>query len=392
MRSLKAIIVGCFLTAGCAVPGPSGDGPPEEPRAAAADGLADAPTVSRRANRVLLITSDENEEDAGSFRQALSSLGVFYERRGAIAIRVIDDVTTVGELFDLFDELSATEDPFDRVVLLGHGGFDGPVFDWETEESHFETDVESEDGSIVDELFIAGRYQPGARVTTTLQFRSEDLPELRTYLLEHGAPSHPFALNEDLPPIREYVDGLVTEQCLDLWRTACDQHCAQSWESSPRAPDSDVIASCTEECMVDQHARRYCDFYSIDHAAPSAVADIGAEVTGTIRLKSTDVRNPNAFERFASGLASVTRESGLIFLAHCNAATPPDEARAESVHHGNSFAHRVARASGRFVGAPIGLTAWHEIMGRIPSLERGNDQDVIRIASPDSRSGDFVGP
>jgi hypothetical protein len=320
-------------------------------------------------------SSDHWKKDVGAFKDAARALQQFYGSLGA--------AVTVQEIWDWNDFIQRTNaigaqgHPFDRVILIGHGAFDGPMLSDTVLEASFEPG----------RLRKVTQYQPGDEFINVVTYDPDESAEFSAFVaansarLLDGQTSLISGLAEHLG-----VDPACVDDCHMREQQAHEATCRPTCDQRPSCValtddlKTDCIAGCMAECTME-----YLEDYVIGGCEDMCVTP------RSYRVDSSEQRTEPEFDKFAAGLRAVTSPHGLVVLEHCNAATPvdppgetPTYLSQHAFHHGphRSFVELVADAAGRYAAGPIGTTSWDDAVKRVEALERDQDQHYLRIIKP----------
>lgn len=248
---------------------------------------------------------------------------------------------------------------FDRVIFIGHGGFDGPILNPGVFGRGFT--IETGKGK----LFRGIESQPGLQQPLTITYDVSRNLAFSTYIASHWQEL--LRLDVDAISILQELGNRL--QPLD---GACFKHCLS--EKAVLASDGEGGANKLNTC---EWVCRTPLFLS------SSVAGIA----------------PDRFLLFAHSLRSLVSNTGLIMLGFCNPGTLADEGETQWVRDGmlvnstlggapyESYVDLLAAATGRTVVGPIGKTSAEDIVVHMRLLEGQHVQRYLRIATPASRAG-----
>lgn len=240
---------------------------------------------------------------------------------------------------------------FDRVVFIGHGGFDGPILN---------------DGVIrqersAGEATRAVESQPGVRHVLSFHYGRFGNLAFRDYVHDHWQQLMSMSDADVIHNLRRQEERL---QPLD---SACFNR---------RCPPAQLTAAEPQARAVRLKA---CDFACRD---PVFVWRIHHDVA------------EDRFFQFTATLRSLTAKRGLVFFGSCNPGSrltrEPEPWEDEglliksSLAGGphESYVHLVAAAAGRTAAGPIGKSSAEDIVDRIRLLESGRFQRYLCVAEP----------
>ena len=248
---------------------------------------------------------------------------------------------------------------FDRVIFIGHGGFDGPVLNEEVLKQ--DLTIKGTRGKI-DRV---AESQPGLQEVLTITYDTSQNQAFSEYLasrwqeLVQAKPADVFQILKQLENRLQPLDHACFER-----------HCSEV--QLAEAPNEDAreirLSACESICR-----------------------------TPLFVLKSDDQIAPEQFSLFANSLRSLVKRDGLIFFGECNPGTVvaktdlPNDVYGTLIHSAlaggpyESYVDLLAAATGRTAAGPIGESSAKDIVDRIMMLENDRPQRYLCIITPPAR-------
>lgn len=252
------------------------------------------------------------------------------------------------DYYDQIDGLLRQSAIFDRVIFVGHGGFDGPILNQAVFRQSFEANAR---GGV---LSRGIETQPGVQQSLAITYDTPSNPAFSDYIATHWREL--LALDTDPVPILSDLEARLQP----------------------------VDASCSNRCLAEASAA------GVDRLAACDSICRDALFTTRWALEAA----PERFWLFADKLRSLVAARGLILLGFCN----PGSMAYEGEHTWDSdgllvhsslaggphetYVHLLAAATGRTAAGPIGKTSADDIVARIGMLERSRFQRYLRIVAP----------
>lgn len=293
----------------------------------------------------LLHKGDDPRESERWPEGPAAEIARFYRARFRAQVEWLREVREWSDYYARIDALLRRATVFDRIVFIGHGGFDGPVLD----DAVFREGLELSDG--VGTLYRGIEAQPGLQRTVTITYDVAHNPAFNDYLAEHWRE----LVGLDADPVGELR---AQEKRLQPLNPACTSHClSQAGEGGP--------ATCEWVCRDP--------LFSAESAEKPA---------------------PDRFWRFAGGLRQLLAEDGLILIGSCNPGTVAREGpnpwdRDGILMHAAltrgdhpSYVHLLSAATGRRVAGPVGKAGADEIVASVVRLENRSGQGRLRLVVP----------
>lgn len=315
--------------------------------------------LRRPPGRVLLIpllSRDPHTTESPRWsEQPARTLEAFYRNQLKADVTRLRDVWSWSDYYRLVEQLLKHSPPFDRVMFISHGGFDGPVL----KNAVYDKKLVVSDGK--GELLQYSEAQPGLNNVLSITYHTETNPGFSDYMALHWDELASMKTAEIWPQLKALVKQLEP----------LNQDCFQRYCSA------DVLATSPE------HLREY-----------------RIEICESIcrrplfQLKTSAEISPERFFHFTNTLKSLVTEDGLIFFGTCNpgSAVPArilerDEteylintALAGGPHR--SYVHLVSSATGRTTAGPIGQSSAEDIVNRVIMFENGQPQRHLCLVGP----------
>lgn len=249
--------------------------------------------------------------------------------------------------------------PFDRVIFIGHGGYDGPILNGRIVQSALTVEGEHAQATRIVEA------QPGLEETVTISYSIGQNRDFSRFMESHWKQ---LSRKEPADIRKILLNGERRLQPLDL---ACmERQCpAEAFASLPDDSDREIKrAACESVCRNPLFVWR-----------------------------SSDEIAPERFRTFVRSLGSLTARDGLIVLGMCNPGSDVPERESPwdvggALVHSNlasgphqTYVHLLAAASARTVAGPIGKTSAEDVVSRITGFEERRPQRNLRIVAPATR-------
>jgi len=355
-KALKIWLVAIFLLywhAGLAV---SGENQPLSP-CPPPEALSQL-SLEKPPKRVLLVPllsgRPDTRPDRWSERPA-ASIADFYRRRFGAVVNVMWDIWSWRDFYEQAEQIQRNLAPFDRIIFIGHGGFDGPILD----EGVYQQNLIIEGDKT--ELLQFSEAQPGLKNVISIRYDSKQNRQFADYMAAHTEELARLGQSSLWPLLKDLESQL---QPLD---NACfDHYCS-----------ADNLATTGKELAATRIAicRRICR-------------------KPLFELKPRVEISPERFSLFAKTLDLLATSNGLIFFGACNpgsAAPQQTPAWAETellINSGiaggpyNSYVHLMSAATGRITAGPIGNSSGDDIVNRIMLFESNRRQHYLCIVTP----------
>jgi hypothetical protein len=286
-------------------------------------------------------------------------LKAYYKNRFHAKVQVLHNIWNWSDYYRQTEQLAAESPPFDRVIFISHGGFDGPVMKNAAFWQNFE--VTGNQGKLLQH----SEAQPGLLNIMLITYDTGKNRVFSDYIASRVQDFESMKSSD----IFHQLKGL--EKRLQPLDQACfDRYCgADALAASPerlRPYRLDICRSTCREPLFEQ--------------------------------KNTAEISSERFFAFTKSLSSLAKENGLIFFGACNpgSAAPKKEQEesdetellinstlADGPHQ--SYVHLISAATGRVAAGPIGQSSATDIVNRVKLFESNRAQRNLCIASPQAR-------
>lgn len=282
-------------------------------------------------------------------------LNTFYKKQFNATVKQLKDVWIWSDYYQQVEQLMKQSLPFDRVIFISHGGFDGPV--------------------LANALYLQELQVSGAK--SKLLLRSEAQPGLMNEM------SITYATQKN-QIFSDYIDlhqsDFAAMKSTDIWHQLkglekqlqpLDNACFQLYCSA------DKLATMLEE-------RRTYQLYLCELICRESLFE----------LKTSVEISPERFFHFTKSLNSLVTADGLIFFGACNPGTKAPKKAVEwdetellinSTLAGGphqSYVHLISATTGRITAGPIGDSSAEDIVNRIIKFETNRYQHNLCLVSP----------
>jgi len=310
----------------------------------------------KRVLLVPLLSRDPHTTESPRWsEQPARVLEAFYSNRFNAVVMQLRDVWSWTDYYQQVEQLLQQSPPFDRVIFISHGGFDGPVL----KNAMYWQDFKVTGGK--GQLLQLSEAQPGLENVLSITYDTEKNRVFSDYIASRWPELAPMKLSDIWHQLKE-----LEKQIQPLDRTCYDRYC------SP-----DRLATSPENL---HEARR--DICQLVCREPLFDLKTSAEIS------------PERFFHFTKTLSSLVTKDGLIFFGACNPGSAAPEKVLErdetellinSTLAGGphkSYVHLVSAATGRFTAGPIGNSSAEDIVKRIILFENNRPQRFLCIAAP----------
>ncbi|MDD5322635.1 MAG: hypothetical protein PHD43_18880 [Methylococcales bacterium] len=287
--------------------------------------------------------------------QPARTLEAFYRNRFNAVVKQLRDVWSWSDYYQQVEQITQQSPPFDRVIFISHGGFDGPILKNAMYWHAF--DVTEGKGK----LLQFSEAQPGLKNVLSVTYDTEKNRIFSDYMASHWHELAPMNFS-------------------DIW------HLLTGWEKQ--------ILPLNSACF-----QRYC---SPDRLAARRGQQLEYQVylcellcrESLFKQKISVEISPERFFNFTKSLNSLVTTDGLIFFGACNPGSTAPEKVVErdeidllinSTLAGGphkSYVHLVSAATGRITAGPIGSSSADDIVNRIIMFETRHPQRYLCIAAP----------
>jgi hypothetical protein len=249
--------------------------------------------------------------------------------------------------------------PFDRVIFIGHGGYDGPILN-----GHVVQDALTREGEHAQATRII-EAQPGLEETVTISYNIGQNRDFSRFMESHWKQLS----RKEPEEIRKIL--LDRERKLQPLDLACmERQCpAAELASLPDNSNREIRrAACESVCRNPLFVWR-----------------------------SSEQLAPERFRTFARSLSSLAAPDGLVVLGMCNPGSDVPERESPwdvggALVHSNlasgphqTYVHLLAAAAARTIAGPIGKTSAEDVVSRITGFEERRPQRNLRIVAPATR-------
>jgi len=308
---------------------------------------------------VPLLSKDPYTNESSRWsEQPARTLEAFYRNRFNASVKQLRDVWNWTDYYQQIEQMVQQSPPFDRVIFISHGGFDGPILKNTVFWQDFQ--VTGSKGKLLQH----SEAQPGLKNMLSITYDTQKNRIFSDYMASHWPELAPMNFTD----IWHQLTGLE-KQLLAL-----DSACFQRYCSPDRLA--------TWQGQQLEYQLYLCELFCRE---------------SLFQLKTSVEISPERFFHFTKSLSSIVTADGLIFFGACNpgSASPekvvkPDETEllintttAGGPH--KSYVHLVSAATGRITAGPIGDSSAEDIVNRIIKFETGRPQNNLCIAAPASK-------
>lgn len=287
--------------------------------------------------------------------QPARTLEVFYRNRFNATVEKLRDVWNWTDYYQQVEQMVQQSPPFDRVIFISHGGFDGPILT----NALFEHDLQVTGNKR--KLLLFSEEQPGLKNVLSIAYDTDKNSVFNDYLASHWsefAEMEPTNVWHLLKGLEKQVQPL-------------DSECFQRYCSPDKLP--------TNPIDLRESRLNLCELICRE---PLFEQKTAVEIF------------PERFFRFTKTLSSLVTPDGLIFFGACNpgSAAPVKVGQSNKIEllinstlaggpH-NSYVHLVSAATGRITAGPIGSSSAKDIVDRIVMFESGRPQRNLCVVTP----------
>lgn len=312
--------------------------------------------------RVLLIpllSKDPHSNESPRWsEQPARTLKAFYRSRFHANVTTLHDLWSWSDYYRQVEEMTKQTPPFDRVIFISHGGFDGPVLKnavyWQNLE------ITENKGK----LLQLSEAQPGLQNETSITYDTDKNTIFSDYMATRWPEMAPMKADDTF----HLLKGLE-KQLQPLDHVCYARYCsAERLASQPERLRPYLLDSCEMMCRKPLFVQ-----------------------------KTSSKISPERFFHFTKSLSTLTKENGLIFFGACNPGTAATERTREhddtdllinSTLAGGphrTYVHLVSAATGRITAGPIGQSSAEDIVKRVMLFENNQIQRNLCIVSPPAK-------
>ena len=313
----------------------------------------------RRVLLVPLLSRDPHTTESPRWsEQPARTLNAFYRNRFNADVTQLRDVWSWTDYYRQVEQIVQQSPPFDRVIFISHGGFDGPVLKNAVFGQNFQ--VTGNTGK----LLQLSEAQPGLENAMSITYDTEKNRIFSDYMASHWpelAPMKPTDIWHRLKELEKQIQPL-------------DLACFQNYCSPEK------LTTSSEEQR--EYRLHLCELICRDPL---------------FEQKTTVEISPERFFHFTKTLSSLVTEDGLIFFGACN---PGSEAPVKVLEKDDtellinsplaggpheSYVHLVSAVTGRITAGPIGQSSADDIVNRVITFETGRPQHNLCIVAPPAK-------
>ncbi|MGR8950912.1 MAG: hypothetical protein ACU83V_00635 [Gammaproteobacteria bacterium] len=315
--------------------------------------------VRRTPKRVLivpLLSRDPHTTESPRWsEQPARTLGSFYRKRFNAVVTQMHDVWSWGDYYRQVEQMEGQSKPFDRVIFISHGGFDGPVL----KNTVFWHDLQISGGK--GKLVQFSEAQPGLKNALSIEY--------------------------DLEKNRVFTDYMASR-----WRDLAPLRTAEIWQLLKGMEMR--LQPLDRECY-----QRYCSRDKLA-ASPEHLRSQRTEICertcreALFQLKTSAEISSERFFHFTTSLNSLAARDGLIFFGTCNpgSAAPEKKPKKDETEFlinstlaggpHRTYVHLVSAATGHVTAGPIGNSSAEDIVNRIILFESNRPQRNLCVVEP----------
>ena len=287
--------------------------------------------------------------------QPARTLEAFYRKQFNADVKQLRDVWSWKDYYQQVEQIVRQSAPFDRVIFIGHGGFDGPILN--NAEYWHSFEVEGNNGK----LLQFSEAQPGLKNLWTITYDTEKNRIFSDYM----AARWPELALMKFSDIWHLLTALE-KKLLPLDRACFQRSC----------PPERLAALLGQKLEYQLYL---CELFCRE---------------SLFKLKTSVELSPERFFYFTKSLNSLVTADGLIFFGSCN---PGSAAPKKVVERGKidllinstlaggpykSYVHLVSAVTGIITAGPIGNSSAGDIVNRLIMFETGRPQRNLCIAAP----------
>lgn len=315
--------------------------------------------VQQRPRRVLLVPLLSREphttESPRWSEYPARVLEAFYRNRFHADVTQLRNVWDWTDYFQQVERILGQSPPFDRVVFISHGGFDGPVLQNVVFWQNFKVTGNKA------EFLQLSEAQPGLENALSITYDTEKNRIFSDYMVSHWP---------ELAPMKS-TDVWHLLKGLEKQIQPLDNACFQNYCSPERLATS-----------PEQQRGYRLNLCELICREPLFEQKTSVEIS------------PERFFHFTKSLSSLATKDGLIFFGACNPGSAAPERVVErdeteflinsTLGDGphKSYVHLVSAVTGRVTAGPIGDSSAEDIINRVIMLETRRPQRNLCIVAP----------
>jgi hypothetical protein len=282
-------------------------------------------------------------------------LEAFYRNRFNAEVQQLRNVWSWTAYYQQVEQMVRQSPPFDRVIFISHGGFDGPILNNTVFWKDFQ--VTGSKGK----LLQYSESQPGLKNMLSLTYDTQKNRIFSDYMSSHWPELATMTFSE--------IWHLLTEQEKQL--LPLDSVCYQRY-----CPPERLAVLQGQQLEYQLHL---CELFCRK---------------SLFKLNTSAEISPERFFHFTKSLNSLVTANGLIFFGACNPGTPAPEKVAKRDDAGflinstlaggpyKSYVNLVSAATGSITAGPIGDSSGEDIVNRVILFESGRTQRNLCVAAP----------
>ncbi|MFZ2449090.1 MAG: hypothetical protein WAW36_01030 [Methylovulum miyakonense] len=282
-------------------------------------------------------------------------IAAFYRNRFKADVRQMRDIWSWEDYYQQAGQILQQSPSFDRLIFIGHGGFDGPILNDQVFWQDFT--ITGAQGK----LLQFSESQPGLKDVLSIEYNINKNQIFTDYISAHWRELVQMAPID----IRHQLKGLE-KQLQPLDQACFKRYCA-----------SEKLATARKE--IQESRINICEVVCREPL---------------FNLKSYVEISPERLLLFTNSLSSLVTADGLIFFGACN---PGSEAPDDIPLYGDakfltnttvaggpyqSYVHLVSSATGRVTAGPIGDSSAEDIVNRVIRFESNNHQHFLCVVAP----------
>jgi hypothetical protein len=290
--------------------------------------------------------------------QPARTLEAFYRNRFNADVTQLRDVWSWTDYFRQVEQLARHSPPFDRVMFISHGGFDGPVLKNAVFWQNFQ--ITGNKGK----LLQYSEAQPGLKNVLSITYDTEKSRVFSDYMASRWPELAPMKSDD----ILHLLKGLE-KQIQPLDQACFQNYCSQErLATSPEQQRGYRLELCELICREPLFEQK-------------TSVELSAE----------------RFFHFTKSLSSLTTPDGLIFFGTCNpgSAAPEKIVKRDETEFlinstlgggpHKSYVYLVSAVTDRLTAGPIGQSSAEDIVNRIIMFETRRPQHNLCVVAPQAK-------